>query len=236
VSSGVIPSAAKNPDLLLIDADSLLQLLIADKVRLLHSVKKRFRIQPAIVEAVEAEVRKSKKFRAQFTKELQKAIDNGTILVLDSRTLPAYVATSPDAVFDAIQTNGFNNEQRGLDYGEAYTFAAAVALSAPVMTNDMQAIHTAQNRGIQLPSHLLRTYDLIVLSHQIDELTEKDCDDVRQLFDSKNEPLPAAFKKTSYAKGLSNFYPRLHDGSKKPLGAVAALTVFDIRLTITPHS
>jgi hypothetical protein len=235
VDGASAPIAVENPNLLLIDADSLLQLLIAEKVRLLHSIKKRYRIQSAIVEAVEAEIRKSKKFRSHYTKELQKAIDNGTTAILDSRTLPAYVATSPDAVFDAIQTNGFKNEQRGLDYGEAYTFAAGVALSVPVVTNDMSAIKTAQIRGIALPKFLLRTYDLFVLCHQFGELSENDCDEIRKLLANKNESLPGAFTKTSYSKGIPNFYPRLHDGSKPSLGAATAIAPLDVRLTLVPH-
>ena len=235
-SAASLPLGAKNPDLILIDTDSLLQLLIADQVRLLHSIKKRFNIQPAIVEAVEAEVRKSKKFRSQFTKELQKALDNGTIVVLDTRTLPAYVTTSPDAVFNMIQTNGFSNGRLGLDYGEAYSFAAGVALGIPMVTNDMNAVRTAQKRGIQLPTNLLRTYDLIVLCHQFGELTEHDCDEIRKTLVGKNEFVPAAFEKTSYGKGLTSFYPRIHDGSKSALGAPVAVHQLDVRITINPRS
>jgi hypothetical protein len=236
VSAGPPAQTHKNPDLVLLDTDSLLQLLIAGEMRLLRFLKKRFRIQPVIVEAVEAEVRKSKKFRSQFPKELQKALDNETIFVLDSRTMPAFVSTSPAAVFNAIQTNGFEYEQRGLDYGEAYTFAAGVALGCPVISNDMSAIRTAQQRNIALPRHLLRTFDLVVLHHQIGELTEKDCDGIRQTLAGKNEFLPAAFSGTSFSKGLPHFYPRLHDSSKAAVGSPVALSQLDVRVTIVEHT
>ena len=236
MTSGAFSPVQKNPDLLLVDTDSLLQLLIAGEMRLLRFLKKRFRIQPAVVEAVEAEVRKSKKFRAQFTKELQKAIDNETVLVIDSRTIPAFVSRSPAAVFDAIQTNGLDYEQRGLDYGEAYTFAAGVALDVPVISNDMNAILTAQRRGIRLPRYLLRTYDLIVLSHQIGDLTAGDCDAIRQTLLQRNEFVPAAFERSSFVNGLGKFYPRLLDSSKQSIGSGVQLTEFDVCLTIAPHS
>ena len=229
------PPARKNPDLLLIDTDSLLQLLIAEQMRLLRFLKKKFRIQSAIVEAVEAEVRKSKKFRAQFTKELQKAIESETVVVIDPRTIPAFVSTGPAAVFDAIQTNGLDYEQRGLDYGEAYTFAAGVALDVPVVSNDLNAILTAKKRGIKLPQHLFRTYDLFVLCHQSGELTVDDCDGIRKTLIEKNEFVPVAFEKTSFAKGIDNFYPRILDSSKQALGSTVQFHELDVRLTIVPY-
>jgi hypothetical protein len=231
---GALPSVQNNPSLLLIDTDSLLQLLIADQMRLLHFVKRRFRIQPAIVEAVEAEVRKSKKFRAQFTKELQKAIDNHAVEVIDSRTMPAFVNTDPHAVFNSIQTTGFDYGQRGLDYGEAYTFAAGVILNAPVISNDHNAVLTAQNRRIPLPTYIFRTYDLIVLCHQTEQLSTKECEDIRQALAKRNEYVPVAFQHTSFVKGLQNFYPRLLDGSKVSIASNVPITKLDVRLTIVP--
>ncbi len=77
-----------NPNLLLLDADALLQIFISGQILLLRFLKRAFQIQPAITEAVEAEIRRSKKFRTRFTHDLQKALDSETLVVLDARTLP----------------------------------------------------------------------------------------------------------------------------------------------------
>jgi hypothetical protein len=146
-----------------------------------------------------------------------------------------FVATSPAAIYDAIQTNGLAFEQRGLDYGEAYTFAAGLAFEAPVISNDISAIRTARRRSIPLPPYVVRTYDLIVLCHQTGDLTEQECDGIRQALAGKNEFVPAAFAQASFVEGLRKFYPRLHDSSKAAVGSDVPLLEFDVRLTILPR-
>jgi hypothetical protein len=221
-----------NPPLLITDADALLQLLIADQVRLLGFMRRTFNMQPAVTEAVEMEIRKSRKFRARFTKALDEALDRQTLVVLDPRTLPAYVTTDPNAVYDSIQTVGARYERSGLDYGEAYTFAAGVVLQVPVVSNDITAIEVAQKKGLQLPSLVARVFDLIVLGHQAGHLGLKDCDEVRKALAREAEFLPASFRKRSFEGGLTTFYPRLQDGSNAPVGAVSASSILDKRFVL----
>src|SRR5207248_1599855 len=118
------------------------------------------------------------------------ALDNSSLVVLDTRTLPAFISKSSGAIFNAIQTSGFQNEQDGLDYGEAYTFAAGVILDVPVISNDRNAILVARAKRIPLPRQIIRMYDLIVLCQQCGELTVKDCDEIRTTLNSKGEFIP----------------------------------------------
>lgn len=217
-AAGAADRFRDNPSIILFDTDALLQVLLAQQMALLHALKRAYRVQPAIVEAVEMEVRKSKKFRARFTKELQKAIDSETIVVLDTRTLPAFISTDAAAMHDTIQTKGFQYN-RVLDYGEAYTFAAAVVLNVPAVSNDITALRAGSKAQLNLPKIVLRAFDFFVFCHQSDLCTAGDCDRIRQSLATEREWIPAAFQNTSYEKGLPHFYARLLDGTKAGVGA-----------------
>ncbi len=230
------PLQSSNPSLLLVDADVLLQLLIAEQLRLLGYLKREFGVQPAIAEAVEMEIRKSTKFRSRFTGVLEKALDSQTIITIDTRTLPAFVSTNPAAVYDSIQSVGLKYERSGLDYGEAYTFAAGVVLNAPVLSNDSSAIRTAQRKGLKLPFLVARVFDLVVLCRQCDYLDDHGCDDIRKALASEGEFIPAAFHHRSFKDGIIEFYSRIIDAALPLLGCEQPQSELDIRLKLARQS
>ncbi len=225
-------TANQNPIAIVFDTDALLQLLIADQMALLHAFKKRVQIQPGIVEAVEVEIRKSRKFQGRFTKELQKAIDSKTLLVLDVPALSSFAPVDARATYETIQSRGFELNAV-LDYGEAYTYAAGVVLKSPVVSNDIRAVRAGKNAGLDLPEHILRLFDFIVLCHHIDEINSDRCDEVRKTLADKKEWIPLAFQHSSFQDGLGSFYPRLLQRSRTPVGAVTPKSELDVRLDIT---
>lgn len=222
-----------NPVLILIDTDSLLQVLIAEETRLLRFVKRTYRIQPAITEAVEVETRGKLRVRARFQKDLDKILSEESLVVLDTRTLPAYVTTDAHAVYNSMQAVGFDYARNGLDYGEAYTYAAAIVLKAPVISNDLNAVKTARKKALQLPISIARTFDLVALCHQGGYLQERDCDAIRQVLFREREFLPAAFQHSSFAKGLDHFYLRFVDCSTAITGASDPITELDVRIVLS---
>jgi len=215
----------------LIDSDALLQFLIAEEMRQLHALKHSFNIQPAIVEAVEVEIRKSRKF-PKFNKHLQKAIDSETIMILDARTLPRFITIDANATYNAIETRGFQYAKI-LDYGEAYTFAAGVVLRTPVLSHDITAIKAASRAGLDLPEHILRAFDLFVLYNQCGLMSESECDAARKILVAANEWVPTAFQRASYIDGLNSFFARMLEGSRGAVGFAYPQNDLDIRLILT---
>lgn len=233
---GSLPSPlAPNPSLLLIDADALLQFLIAGEMRQFRAIKQSFDIQPAIVEAVEMEIRKSKKFRAKFTKDLQKAIDSETLLVLDTRSLWRFVEVDANTIYDALQTRGFQYA-RVLDYGEAYTFAAAVVLRAPVISNDINAIRAAARAKLDLPTYLFRAFDVLILCNHSGLMSDSECDATRKSLIAANEWVPASFQHASFCDGLNRFYPRMLVLAKTPVGVEEPQNDLDVRIFVKPKA
>jgi predicted nucleic acid-binding protein len=195
-------------------------------------IKRLFNIQAVIAEAVEVEIRKSRKFNQQFTKPLQKAIDAEALVVIEPRTLPAFVAIDAYAVYSSIQTLGARYSHSGLDYGEAYTYATALVLDAPVVSNDRNAIATAQRRNLQMPTLVARFYDIVVLCRQTEQITNDDCNEIRKRLAAKSEFIPTTFRNRSFEDGLPGFYARLIDGSIASIGAVNPLDVGDVRIVL----
>jgi rRNA-processing protein FCF1 len=95
VSDGLVAdtdtkSVTPNPSLVIIDTDALVQLLLVNEITPLRELKRRYKIQPAIVEAVDFEIRSPgkslRKHISVIEPRLQKALGNGTILLLDGRS------------------------------------------------------------------------------------------------------------------------------------------------------
>jgi hypothetical protein len=208
-------------------------LLIVGEIRLLVWLSRTFGVPVAITEAVEVEIRKSRKFRSRFTKDFDKALETGAIRIIDVATLSHLVSTDPNAVYDSIQTAGSRLEHSGLDYGEAYTFAAGIVLNAPVVSNDASAIRTAKKKALQLPTLIARVFDILVLCHQCNYLSAKDCDGIRKTLVSEKEFVPVAFLHASFQDGLASFFARIVNAEVSVLGSTSAAGVLDVRLVLT---
>ena len=232
-------AAPPNPPLIIIDTDVLVQLLLANEFRPLRDLKRLYKIQPAIVEAVEMETRTPgrslRRHMASLEPRLQKALGNGTLLLLDGRSLPAVVGAGAHAVDTEISITG-TRYHNVADYGEAYSHAAAAILNVPLVSQDMTAIHALERAGERISTHVFRTFDLYAFSHQCGTLSHADCDGVRQTLHSCQEWLPEAFLHRSFEDGLSLFYPRLLDRDLGPVGSAVQLELYDRRLLVSKLS
>jgi hypothetical protein len=73
-----------------------------------------------------------------------------------------------------------------------------------------------------------------VLFHQREELSVKDCDDIRKLLEAKGESPHSAFANRRFEDGLTRFWPRLVDGDFPILGSSTERELGDDdRLTIS---
>lgn len=229
--SGAEPAVPPNPSLLLLDSDVAFQIFLAEQIPILRHMKRKYGIQPAVVEAVDVEVRRNKKFRSRFAKAYQKSLDNGTIVVLDTRTLRAFVTTDARSVYESIQSLGLHYKLF-LDYGESYTHAAAVVLQVPAASNDHKALVVAENNGLEIHQPVLWMFHLVVFALQTGLLTERDCEAIRKKLLEEAEGVPRAFEHCSFANGLPNFYARLADGFIPAVGSPTTKSKWDHRITV----
>ena len=93
--------------------------------------------------------------------------------------------------------------------GEAYTFAAALTLGMPALSNDFNAIRTLESNFHALPTPVLRTFDVLGFCYQSGCLELRVCEAVRSELLKNREGLPKAFMYASFQDGLKNFSPRL---------------------------
>jgi len=238
VSAGA-QAVPPNPQLVILDTDVLVQLLLANEFRPLRELKRCYNVQPSIVEAVEMETRSPgrslKKHLSMLEPRLQKALGNGTLLLLDGRSLPSIVGAGAHAIETQISITG-TRYHRVSDYGEAYSHVTAAILGLPLMSHDFTAIRALHRAREPITPYILRAFDLYTFSHQCGVLTVKDCDNVRQLLHGHREWLPDAFLKRSFTDGLGMFYPRLLDRSLRAIGSSVPIDADDNRLLVSSHS
>lgn len=211
-----------NPRLLFLDSDALIQVMLVSAVPILRVLKSGYGVLSVIVPEVELEIL-SGKFAPRLGSMLKKAIDNGLIRVLEPSMFAQILHDDPNKSITVgksyadIQTRGRAYSRR-VDTGEAYTFAAAATLCQPCTSNDKSAIEAMLVAGLELPKHILRSFDIFVFAHQIGHSTDGDCDCMRQTLVGEKEFVPKAFVGQSYQAGLTQFQPRLIDRTKPCFG------------------
>src|SRR5579872_146863 len=207
------------PQLLVCDTDALIQIFIAEQGELLKKLRRIYGIQPVITESVEDELfRPGKRKAALFQPKAQKALDNQALLILDERSVGAFTSNDRHTTYSSIQLLGQRNNI-AIGRGEAFSHAAGVVLRAPVLSNDSKAVEIADRRDLQIAQHVLRAYDVFVLFHQIGQLSEKDCDEIRKLLAAAEEAPPYVFRNRKFIEGLAHFCPRLVDRNFLKLAA-----------------
>lgn len=208
-----------NPAVLVCDSDALLQIFLTRRIKLLQHIKGEYGIQPVIVAEVEQEIWWNSRFGSRFESDLKKSIASGTVVLISEASLCGF-CTTPAAVYAAIQSTGTDYARR-IDSGEAYTFAAAIALNAPAMSHDHNALRVLAHHSLPLPSLVVRVFDLVALAFQTGALAEAECDEIRQKLASAKEWVPGAFQKSSFADGITRFDTRLLDATAPSLGCAA---------------
>ncbi len=213
-----------NPALLLCDSDALVQFFLANEVRPFRQLKDGFGVQSAIVQEVDLELRWLGKHKDRFVPQLDKALKSGVLRVLDPSYFQSLLSTAPvGASWVGFQSLGAQYEGY-IGRGEAYTFAAAVTLSVPALSNDFSAIKTLENNLLALPTPVLRVFDLLAFCYECGGLELKACDGVRDNLLKCGEGMPKAFMNASFQDGLNNFSPRLRTAVGGIAIAAAAAT------------
>jgi hypothetical protein len=214
-----------NARLLFLDSDALIQVMLVSALPILRVLRSDYEVLSVIVPEVELEIL-SGKFASRLGYMLKKAIDNGLIRVLEPSMFSQILHDDPTKSitvgksYSDIQTRGRAYSRR-VDTGEAYTFAAATTLGQPCTSNDKSAIVAMNTAGLELPKHILRSFDIFVFSHQIGHSTDGDCDCMRQTLVGEKEFVPKVFAGQSFQAGLIQFQPRLIDRVKPRIGIQA---------------
>ncbi len=213
-----------NPALLLCDSDTLVQFFLANEIRPFKQLKDSYGIQSAIVQEVDLELRWLGKHKDRFVPQLDKALKSSVLRVLDPAYFQSLLSTaSVGASWAGFQSLGAQYEGY-VGPGEAYTFAAAVTLSLPALSNDFSAIKTLEANLLTLPTPVLRGFDLLAFCYQSGCLDLKACDGVRSELLKSGEGMPKAFMNASFQDGLKNFLPRLQNATGGVAIAAAAAT------------
>src|SRR6266404_61274 len=198
-----------NPALILCDTDVLVQFFLANEIVPFRKLKDGYGIQSAIVQEVDLELRWLGKHKDRFVPQLDKALKSGVLRILDPAYFQSQLSTAPvGASWAGFQSLGAQNEGH-IGRGEAYTFAAAVTLGVPALSNDFSAIRTLEANLLTLPTPVLRGFDLLAFCYQSGCLELKACDGDRSELLKCGEGMPRAFMNASFQDGLKNFSPRL---------------------------
>jgi hypothetical protein len=222
-----------NPSLIICDSDVLVQFFLSNELRPLRDLRALYGIQPAIVQEVDAELRWLGHYGARFVPQLDKSLKNGLLVRLDKTHFQSLLGSAPPGTsWAGFQSLG--TQYLGLvDKGEAYTHAAGVVLGMPTASDDFRAIQVLQFQMQNLPSPILRSFDLFGFALEAGLLPVEDCEKVRSCLLKEGRWIPAAFKYTSIAKGITHFSLRLRDSTKAPSSSVQAPTTFSNPLYVT---
>ncbi len=214
-----------NPPILPFDSDVLIQFFLARELRPLSVLQRSYGIQPVIVTEVDLELRRVGKYKARFARfvpDLDKALRNQLLRILDETLFQSLLSNAPTgaswAAFQSLGSEYYKHVQRG----EAYTHAAAITLGLPAVSNDYDAIQTLEAQVLALPTPVLRGFDLLAFCHGTGAMTLRECDDVRQELRRHNEGIPKAFMNASFEDGMKSFTCRLLDGAPSLQAAAAS--------------
>jgi hypothetical protein len=223
-----------NPPVLLCDADALYQLLMGELVQPIRCLKEKYGIQPVVVAEVDLDIRGNSKLISGIGGEYKKALTNGTLAHFDETKFNALPPLPKHTTFADIQTRG-RRYNLLVGRGEAYSHAAGYCMGVPVMSNDWDAIQILKGRGYELPSPILRAFDLVCFGHQVGVLDIAACDKFRKKMNDIGEHIPKAFQKASFAAGLTDFCPRITCTARASIGRTPSpSSQFDQVVAITP--
>lgn len=225
-----------NPPVLVCDADALYQILLTNQVALLRYLRDHYGIQPVVVDEVDLDIKGNKKLFSAVGPDFKKALGNGTLTLLDGNYFRNLTGLPRNTTFQEIQLRG-KRYNYFVGRGEAYTHAAGLCMGVPAMSNDWEAIKVLKGKGFDLPTPILRAFDLVCFGFQTGIITAPQCENFRKDLLKRGEHIPKAFSNASFTDGLNGFTPRLLCSSENPVGRVAtsSTTSFDQALLVTPR-
>lgn len=204
-----------NPSHLLVDSDSLIQILMARERAVLAALRQRAHVMPAVVPEVEREVRNHQKFRQRFEPEFLRTVKAGNLVVLE-RAEVRRILSARGIPSEALDGQLQEIEDRAIDYnvhvdeGEAYTHAMAAGLGLPVMSHDWKAVTLLRGIGKLVGHPTLRLFDILVFAFERGWVTEDDCEKARKILKANGEYVPGNFNdKKPFGQCAQGFACRL---------------------------
>jgi hypothetical protein len=158
---------------------------------------------------VEVEVRSNRKFGTIVKPPLEKALKTKALRLLGSADLEALSASSTSPVYLP------DIREIGRDYallvgpGEAFSHAAGLLLSSPVVSNDLNAIRTLEANGKTLPPTILRSHDLFGFLRAEAQVDTHTAGRLLKILKSNREWVPRCFEHASFEDGSRHFNCRL---------------------------
>ncbi len=215
-----------NPSLLICDSDVIVQLFLASELRPLRDLKSLYGVQPVIVQEVDLELRWLGRYGNRFEYQLDKSLRAGLFCKLDKSLFQSFLGSArPGASWAGFQSLGA--QYMGfVDKGEAYSHAAGIVLGMPVASDDYSALQVLQYQMQNLPSPVLRSFDLLGFALEIGSISIQDCEKVRTCLMKENCWVPGVFKNASFEDGLARFQLRLRDAAKAKLPSSSSPTSF----------
>lgn len=215
-----------NPAFLVCDADSTIQILSANFREPLKILRTRYGIQPVVVDVVAVELRNHRRIPgipAEFEKALSKRLI--TELTFDVFRDHFGGGAGPLAGPEAVMRLWRTIEERAtkyelvIDRGEAKTFAAAIEMNMPAMSNDSRSLRTMRDLGLAIPRPVLLSFDVYTLGVQVDVLTTKDLQKICGRLRKLNEWVPSELQRVPIDRDNYPYTTRLVDGSLPILGS-----------------
>lgn len=225
---GGAPGIAANPKVLICDTDAILQLVIGDVIPCLVELKRRYGVQPMMVDRVSHELERHSEGRfRKYLGPIRKSRNVLEPVTRHSLARAGFDLSVTPALLDQIEAEGQRLSQV-TDTGEAYSHAAANVLDGLIMSNDSTAIRELRNAGQRISSPILRSSDLMTFGLQIGALDLARCETARGLLMGAKEWMPECFLKTSFESGLGNYFQRLSDVGIPVRGAGGAKSGADV--------
>lgn len=212
-----------NPRFAVLDADVLIQFCRAGDFTAIRVLRDKYGIRALLPIMAENEVRHFRRhgpYGSSLNRIYNKVVFELSAVQIaehdNSRTKHAAQGIIDGAAAD-IATFGLR-----IDAGEAECYAYSNSLGCPLISNDQRAVAVMSAAGHWLPATVIRTFDLVVLAHQVGAMTIAQCEGFRKaLLASPPEGLPASFQTQSIADGLNSFRCRLRDSAYAPVSLLS---------------
>jgi len=194
---------------------------------LLDHLKGVYQVKTVITEQVEVELRHHVNDNPKFIslkKGIYAALESRTLTVMDDAFADHY-ELGPNFL-DDIDTEARRLQGLGIDDGESYVHAAASALDAPALTNDLRAVKKLVLDRDHTPK-ILRSFDIVGFGFQTNHFSAADCERCRKRMVGIGEDVEKLFRRRSFLDGLCMFYVRLVDNQFPRVGASSPVQKYD---------
>jgi len=191
------------------DTDALAQIFITGHQIILAHLKDQYGVSSYLMSEVEVELLSNRRISGLVRPRYEKALKNGWIKLLTSGDLERVSKSiGIEVTLHEIRTLA-SDLKLLIGNGEAHTHAAAILLGCPSVSNDQQAIRVLEANGKQMPSSVLRSFDLFGFCYHEHILSEREAEEIRTTLRGQGEWVPISMKNSTFVGGLAAMACRL---------------------------